>query len=109
MACLDDIRNRDKISERYGGYMGLGVVSLPERRSSGIAYVCLRKRAIMIRQHPYHLPPISANDESYEYGEEQDHPDEEFGRISTTSSPYPNSTSHQDHEETREEDPTMSE
>ncbi|CAI9284662.1 unnamed protein product [Lactuca saligna] len=61
-----------------------------------------------------YLPPIlvSTDEEPFEYeeksSEDEEHPVDEIGGVHANSSPYPDSTSNQDREETQEEDPTES-
>ena len=54
--------------------------------------------------------PVSANDELFEDEEDpiknKEQHDEEFGGVPADSSPYPDSSSHQDLVDTREEDPS---
>ncbi|CAI9281923.1 unnamed protein product [Lactuca saligna] len=70
------------ISEQYGGYMGLGVTSLPERRQ------------------------IESYDDEPFKDEEEPIEEEELGGVLVDSSPYPYSSSQEHLAEAQEEDPT---
>lgn len=98
------------MSEQYRGYMGLGVVSLPWRGLGGTTQTKGRK---WLRSDNALTPTqISADDDPFEDKEpikEEEQHDEEFNGVPTYSLPYPDSSSHDDHADTYEEDTTESE